>query len=248
MKKRIVLTSLLLLTLTTVFCTEVTTGLTYDSHQESFPVGADFGIKETFEDQSSLSVSLAYKNAGAYTASIMYNKYISMFLLSGGLNYDISVAGITPGIAFGAGFVYKSFALTGAFTSNINPENIFKPYYYTTSADVIFDTPESIIDLSFLYTSKKTDAGKAEKIGGGLVFTARQEGAPATIDVITDVLYVTDAVNDITGIIADTGLGVNVILPFMTIKLKTLIDVMNPELPKGANKPFSIGLSTGFVL
>lgn len=228
------------------FSTELRTGLTYDSHQAEFPIGADFSLEETFENESSLSVGLAYKNAGAYTASILYNKYFDYFLLSGGLNYDISTTGIAPGIAAGAGFVVKDFSLTAGFTSDINAENIFKPQFWACTADMIMDTKESIIDLSFQYSKKQSLQGVRSKIGGGFKFTAYQDGAPADIDIIVNVLYL-DAPG-VFGISADAGMGINVYLPFMDISLKVVADVMTPELPTGSKTPFCITLSTGFKL
>lgn len=230
------------------FSTELTTGLTYDSHQETFPVGADFSLTETFEDESELSVSLDYKNAGAYTASIMYDRYFTNFLLSGGLSYDISTEGISPTIAAGTGLVLNKFSFLAGGNANLNADNIFLPTFYSCYADMIFDTPEAIIDLSFLYSSLSSSIHMTRKIGGGIVFTAYEEGVPASIDIIGEVLYVTDTKCDIKGIAATTGMCFNINLPVLTLHLKTLVDVKNPELPAGSGIPFSIGISAGFTL
>lgn len=231
-----------------VSATEFTTGLIYDSHQEAFPVGADFTLEETFENGSSLSVGLAYKNAGAYTASIMYNNFFDVFLLSGGLSYDISKTGIYPGISAGTGIVLKRFSFIAAGGANLNYADVLRPDSYNCSADIIFDTTESIIDLKFLFNSLNSTAGKTTKIGGGLVFTAYEQGTPATIDLIANAQYVTDTATEINGVEANAGFGINVTLPFMSIHLKTLVDVMKPGSKLLMNPPFSIGLSTGFTL
>lgn len=247
MKRNIIILLLILITFP-VFCTEISTGLTYDSHQAEFPIGADFSLEETFENNSSLFVGLAYKNEGTYTASIMYKKMLSLFMISGGLNYDISKTGIYPGIAAEAGIVLKKFSFTAAGGANLNYADLLKPESYNCSADIIFDTSESIIDLKFLVNSFNSAVGKTTKIGGGLLFTAYQQGAPATIDFIANAQYVTDTVSGVNGVAANAGMGINVTLPFMSIHLKTLVDVMQPGSKLLLNPPFSIGLSAGFVL
>lgn len=248
MKRLTIFTTIVILFLSNAFSTEITTGLTYDSHNAAFPVGADFSLTETFEDGSDLSAGLTYKNAGAYTASLLYNKIINVFMLSGGLNYDLSKDCILPGVHAGAGLVFNRFSFIAAGGANLNPENIFFPNAYNCTADVIFDTTESIIDLSFLFSSQETTSGKNTKLGGGIKFTAYQDGAPATIDILVNAAKVVDPVSDINGVTADAGMGINVMLPFMSIHLKTLMDVVIPGVKFGTKLPFSVSLSTGFKL
>lgn len=248
MKKTIIIITLSFLIVSHVFCTEVTAGLTYDSHDEEYPVGAVFSLEETFENESSLSVGLNYKSEGAYAASILYNKFLNIFVLSGGLNYDLRSAGIMPGINAGTGIVLKDFSFIVAGGANLNPQDIFRPNAFNCTADVIFDTDESIIDLSFLFSSQETAAGKTTRLGGGLIFTAYQPTSPATIDLITNVYKVTDTAGSQNGISANAGMNLNISLSFMSIHLKTLVDVKKPGVSFGGKLPFSITLSTGFKL
>lgn len=227
------------------FSTELTTGLTYDSHPGTFPVGTDFSLKEEFEDNSSLTAGLAYKNAGAYTASFSYTKVLSLFLLSGGLNYDIKTSGISQNLSCGAGIVFTDFSVIASGSLRINPENIFSPDSYSCSADLILDTKESIIDLKCQYSSQARGNGKTEKIGGGFVFTAYEEGAPADIDIITNVCYLKNPVDNLYGLITSAGMGINVYLPFMTLRVKGVADITDPEYT-GHDIPYTLSLSTSF--
>lgn len=62
------------------FSLELTTGLTYDTHEGSLPVGTDFSLKETFSDSSNLTAGLRYNNAGAYTATFTYCRFLNIYL------------------------------------------------------------------------------------------------------------------------------------------------------------------------
>ncbi|MBQ0165725.1 MAG: hypothetical protein KBT02_01285 [Treponema sp.] len=249
MKKTIITACILVfLAATSAFATEVSAGLTYDSQGDSFLIGTEFSLEETFENNSNLSAELSYENNGVYSASLLYNKYLSIFVLSGGINNNINKTGIVPFITGGAGIILNDFSLLASGGLNLSHDNVFKPDTYFCSADIIFDTGESIIDLSFLYKLNNSSAGSNSKIGGGLVFTAYKEDTPAEIKILTDVLYVNNTVTNISGVAVDAGLGIHVYLPFMSIKLKTMVDAWNPERQLNSPIPFSIGLSTGFVL
>lgn len=229
-----------------LFSTELTTGLTYDSHEDSFPIGTDFAIEEVFSDGSSLKTGLAYQNAGAYTASFTYCKFLNEFMLSGGINYDIKTTGISQNIAFGTGLIFKEFSLLASGSLRINPDNIFIPDAYSCTADLIFDTSEQIVDLSFLYVSQTSGTATSSRIGGGFVFTAYQEGAPADIDMITSVYYVDNSISNVRGLAVSAGMGINVYLPSMSIKLKGVADILDPEYT-GSALPYSISIGTGFT-
>ncbi len=247
-KLLIIILAITFITVIPAFSTEVTTGLTYDSSNVSFPFGTEFSIKETFEDDSYLSAGLVYKNAGAYTASFSYSKFLSVALLSGGFNYDIRTTGISQNIAVGTGVVLKKFSLLASGALRLNPADIFNPDMYSCSADVIFDTNNRIVGLSFLYSSQKKSSGTENKIGGGFVFTAYEQGAPADINVSADVYYVDNTSASGPGFAADAGMGMNVYLPFMVIHVKGAADILKPGTPFGQNVPYTIGLSTSFSL
>lgn len=249
MKKTQVIISTFLLFITTfTFCTEITAGLTYDTHLDSFMVGTELSLEESFKDNSSLSAKLIHLNSGPYAASLIYSKLQDLFIFSGGLNYTITPTAIIPFITSGAGIILRDFSLLASSGVNLNPENIFDPDQYTCSADVLLDSGESIIDLSFLYNLKKAAEGIKSSIGGGLLFTAYQNGAPAEICIMTDVQYIKDEIDGHSGLAVNAGAGINVYLSFMSIKLKAIADAINPARPSGTAMPYFISLSTGWKL
>lgn len=243
-----ILSLIILIPAIPAFTTEVTTGLTYDSANVSFPFGTEFAITETFEDNSQLSAGLVYKNSGTYRASFTYSKFLSAAVLSGGFNYDIRTSGISQSIALGTGVVLNHFSAIVSGALRLNPADIFSPDMYNCSGDIIFDTKNRIIGLSFLYSVQKKGAVKENKLGGGVSFTAYEQGAPADIGVNADVYYVDDKAAGKTGFAADAGMKINVYLPFMTIHAKGTADILNPDIASGKNIPFTIGLSTEFKL